>query len=84
MTDSSPPDAPHVAARSDIAQIVGARTFAFRKDKKLSRRALADAAGVSERYLQMLEKGDGNVTIQLLDRVAQALGVTVVDLIRPE
>jgi XRE family aerobic/anaerobic benzoate catabolism transcriptional regulator len=43
----------------------------------MSRRELAEAAGVSDRYLTQLESGRGNVSILLLRRLARALDVPV-------
>ena len=44
-----------------------------RAEKKLSRRVLAEMAGVSQRYLAQIEAGKGNVSICVLQRVADAL-----------
>lgn len=76
--------APDPTAPSDIAHLVGARTQAIRRGQGMSRRALAELAGVSERYLSMLEKGNGNVSILLLDRIAHALGVRLSELVADE
>lgn len=43
----------------------------------MPRRALSDASGVSPRYLALLEGGEGNISIGLLQRVADALDVRV-------
>lgn len=79
--DGAAPTPPTANNTPDIAEIVGARTRALRATRALSRRALAAQAGVSERYLSMLEKGSGNVSIQLLDRIAHALGVRLAELV---
>lgn len=52
---------------------VGERVRAARERHGLSRRALSEKSGVSQRYLAQLEAGDGNISIALLHRVAQAL-----------
>ncbi|MCC5986990.1 MAG: helix-turn-helix transcriptional regulator [Pararhodobacter sp.] len=52
---------------------VGERVRAARERRGLSRRALSEKSGVSQRYLAQLEAGDGNISIALLHRVAQAL-----------
>ena len=44
-----------------------------RQRKGITRRVLSDLSGVSQRYLAQLENGDGNISIGLLYRVAQAL-----------
>ena len=52
---------------------VGDRVRDARKRRGLSRRALAEKSGVSERYLAQLETGQGNISIGLLLRLAEAL-----------
>jgi XRE family aerobic/anaerobic benzoate catabolism transcriptional regulator len=41
----------------------------------MSRRDLAEAAGVSDRYVAQLESGRGNMSILLLRRLAHALDI---------
>ncbi|MBV1706760.1 MAG: helix-turn-helix transcriptional regulator [Hyphomicrobiales bacterium] len=55
---------------------LGARVRRLRLRRKMSRRELAEASGVSQRYLARLEAGDGNVSITLLRAIAAALEVT--------
>ena len=55
---------------------------AGRKRLALTRRMLAEASGVSERHLAQLESGIGNISVTLLAKVAAALHVPVVDLLR--
>ena len=52
---------------------VGERVRKVRQRKGMSRRVLSEMSGVSQRYLAQLENGDGNISIGLLYRVAQAL-----------
>ena len=59
---------------------VGQRVRHERHNLQLSRRALADASGVSERYLAELERGAGNASVLLLRQIARALHLRVEDL----
>ena len=52
-----------------------------RAEKKLSRRVLAEMAGVSQRYLAQIEAGKGNVSICVLQRVADALDSNLLKLL---
>jgi XRE family transcriptional regulator, aerobic/anaerobic benzoate catabolism transcriptional regulator len=65
-------------ARADSEQAmlerVGAIVRRRREARGLTRRALANASGVSERYLSQLEGGLANPTVVLLSRLAVALG----------
>jgi len=59
---------------------VGTRVRSERNKLHLSRRALADCSGVSERYLAELERGAGNASLLLLRQIARALRLRVEDL----
>ncbi len=52
---------------------VGQRVRKARERKGIPRRVLSDISGVSPRYLAQLEAGEGNISIGLLQRVADAL-----------
>ncbi|MDH3667675.1 MAG: helix-turn-helix transcriptional regulator [Paracoccaceae bacterium] len=62
-------------------ETVGARVRMARQDAGLSRRALSERSGISQRYLAQLESGAGNISIALLFRVAVALGTRIEALI---
>src|ERR1700727_2783652 len=56
---------------------LGRRVRALRNRRGMTRKMLALEADVSERHLAQLETGDGNISVLLLQRIAQALGVTI-------
>ena len=60
---------------------VGERVRSGRARSGITRRALAQESGVSERYLAHLEAGKGNISILLLQKVAAALGLPVAELL---
>jgi len=73
--------------REDAAEVaflarLGERVRAWRDEHDLSRKALAAASGVSERYLAQLEAGLGNISVLLLRRIAHAMHVSIEDLVR--
>lgn len=55
-----------------------------RRAKGMSRREVAEAAGVSDRYVTQLESGGGNVSILVLRRLARALEVPMQRLLPDE
>jgi XRE family aerobic/anaerobic benzoate catabolism transcriptional regulator len=63
---------------------LGERVRAWRSEQGMTRKALSQASGVSERYLAQLEAGEGNISVLLLRKVARAMGVPVEDLVREE
>jgi XRE family transcriptional regulator, aerobic/anaerobic benzoate catabolism transcriptional regulator len=74
--------APETADAAFLAAM-GRQVREARERRGLARRALAQAANVSERYLAHLESGDGNASVLLLRHVAQALGVPMTELLDP-
>lgn len=60
---------------------LGNKVRELRQQYSLSRKMLAESAGVSERYLAQLESGTGNASIILLRRLATALNVRVTYLL---
>jgi XRE family transcriptional regulator, aerobic/anaerobic benzoate catabolism transcriptional regulator len=50
----------------------------------VSRRALAEASGVSERYLAELESGRGNASVLVLRQISAALSLPLEELLRRE
>ena len=63
---------------------LGERVRTWRNEHAMTRKALAAASGISERYLAQLEAGEGNISVLLLRRVARAMGVAVERLITEE
>jgi XRE family aerobic/anaerobic benzoate catabolism transcriptional regulator len=63
---------------------LGRRVRDIRERRGMSRKVLARAADVSERYLGQLEGGTGNISVMLLRRIAGALNATLAELLAPE
>ena len=60
---------------------IGARVRSIRARRGMSRRLLAEASQVSERYLADLENGKGNISVLRLRDIAAAMSVPVEDLV---
>lgn len=69
------------AKSSDIKQRLGARIREFREQRGMSQEECAHACRVSRVYLGSLERGDQACTIEVLDRIARGLDLSVVDLL---
>ena len=54
----------------------------LRNQRGMSRKALAQHARVSERYLAQMEAGKGNCSIVLLRRIARAIGLPLTQLVQ--
>lgn len=61
--------------------MAGARIGGLRQQRQLSRRVLAELAGIHENTLKKIEGGSGNPTLTVLAKIADALGVKVHDLV---
>jgi transcriptional regulator with XRE-family HTH domain len=59
---------------------VGARVREYRTMRRLTLRALGEAAGVSPSFLSQLENGRTDASVGSLRRISMALGVSVADL----
>jgi XRE family aerobic/anaerobic benzoate catabolism transcriptional regulator len=66
---------------SAFLEQLGDRVRTARGRRGLSRKLLAEYAGVSERYLAQLEAGQGNISIILLRNIAAALDLGLEDLV---
>src|SRR5271154_3938564 len=77
-------NAPLSPAQQESAYLaqLGDRVRAWRREHDMTRKALAAASSVSERYLAQLEAGQGNISVLLLRRLAQAMNVAVETLAR--
>lgn len=61
---------------------IGQAIASERKRQKLTQRRLAIMSNMNESYLCEVEKGNGNVSINKLIGLADALGVDVEDLVK--
>ena len=61
---------------------LGERVRTLRHQRGITRKALAQHAKISERYLAQLEAGLGNCSIVLLRRIARAIGLPVTQLVQ--
>ena len=67
--------------RAKLLEGLGSAVRALRTERGLTLRALAKAAGVSERFLVQLEAGEGNISVARLEDVAEALGTSGAELL---
>jgi len=77
-------NAPLPVAQQEAAYLaqLGDRVRSWRNAHGVTRKTLARSSGVSERYLAQLEAGQGNISVLLLRKVAQAMSVTMESLVR--
>jgi XRE family aerobic/anaerobic benzoate catabolism transcriptional regulator len=69
------------AEKNPLLVALGERVRALRSRRGMTRKALSQAAEVSERHLANLEYGEGNASILVLQQVAAALQCSLAELI---
>jgi transcriptional regulator with XRE-family HTH domain len=68
----------------DMRKLVGRNFERLRRDKGLTQEQVEERSGFSQQYLSSLERGRRNPTVITLYELAQALGVSHIDLVRPD
>lgn len=68
----------------DMRKLVGGNVQRIRQQKRLTQEELAEISGFSQQYISGLEKGRRNPTIVTVYELALALGVTHMDLLKPD
>ena len=68
----------------DMRKLVGRNVRKIRLRVGLTQEQFAERSGFSKQYISGLEKGRRNPTIVTIYELAKALGVTHMDLVRPD
>lgn len=64
----------------NIKRKFGQKIKQLRLEKKMSQEALAHAADLDRTYIPSIEKGERNVSIEVIAKLAKALGVEISEL----
>jgi len=67
----------------DLQRIAGVNIRAYRMRKVMSQEELADELGVHRTYMGGVERGERNLTLRSLERLAGRMGVDPVALLAP-
>jgi transcriptional regulator with XRE-family HTH domain len=65
---------------AQIQQRFGTRVRELRKTKRLSQEALALACDLDRTYIGGVERGERNISLRNIQRIAEALGVSAREL----
>lgn len=71
----------HEVSASDLSLRIGQRVRACRAARAMTMKQLANESDISLPYLSRVEKGDGNISVAVLQKLALALGVEIDSLI---
>ena len=70
--------------RMDVRKLVGRNVKRIRQEKGLTQEQLAEVSGFSQQYISGLEQGRRNPTVVSIYELATALGVSHMELVRPD
>ncbi|PDS75008.1 helix-turn-helix transcriptional regulator [Rhizobium sp. L43] len=68
----------------DMRKLVGRNFARLRREKGLTQEDVEARSGYSQQYLSGLERGKRNPSVITIYEIAQALGVSHVELVTPE
>lgn len=68
----------------ELQRCLGQRLRAVRTAAGLSQEEFADRLGIHRTYIGGLERGERNVTLRTVERIADRLGVEAITLLRGE
>ena len=68
--------------KSDISIKFGEKVRELRLSKKLSQEHLAHIADVHRTYIGMIERADKNITLVSIEKIANALEVSIIELLK--
>lgn len=67
----------------DLQRTIGENLRAYRKARGLSQEAFADVLGVHRTYLGSVERGERNLTLRSVERLAASIEEEPLTLLRP-
>lgn len=65
-----------------LATTLGINVRRYRTERGLTQEGLADEVGLALTYVGQIERGLRNPTLDIVERLARALGVNALDLLR--
>lgn len=68
----------------ELQRAVGRNLRAYREARGLSQEAFADVLGVHRTYMGSIERGERNLTLHTVERIAGQLGVEALGLLSSE
>ena len=68
----------------DLQKTLGRNLRRYREERGLSQEAFADVLGVHRTYMGGVERGERNLTLKSVERIAEHISVDPLDLLRAE
>ena len=67
-----------------VNKTVGKNIRSIRRAKDISQESLALGAGAERSYMSIIERGKGNPSVGMLEKIAKALDVRIIDFFKEE
>lgn len=84
MTDPDLPEAADSAGGDPFRKLVSRRVAKLRQQRNWTLERLAAASGVSRSMISQIERGQANPTLAVAHRIAQAMGMSLADLVEAD
>jgi transcriptional regulator with XRE-family HTH domain len=69
--------------QGDLQRRIGKNVRAYRQARGISQDAFADQLSFHRTYMGGVERGERNLTLRSLERIAERMGVDPLELLRP-
>ncbi|PNW27815.1 helix-turn-helix domain-containing protein [Formosa algae] len=66
----------------DILILFGNKVKTFRKEKGFSQEELAFRSGLHRTYIGMIERAEKNITLKNIEKIANGLEISILDLFK--
>ena len=65
-----------------LRKFLGQRIRQLRKARDWTQQELAERAGLDYKYVGAIERGERNIALKNIEKIAQGLGITLEELVR--
>ena len=70
--------------KTEVTMLVGSRIKSMRMSRKMSQAKVAEVSGISLKYMGEVERGEANISIELISRIADTLNVSMAAILENE
>lgn len=71
-----------IKSNSNILEKFGQRIKSLRNEAKISQEELASISGLHRTYIGMIERGEKNITLKNIEKIATSLNIEISELLK--
>lgn len=71
-----------IKSSSNILEKFGQRIKSLRNEAKISQEDLASISGLHRTYIGMIERGEKNITLKNIEKIATSLNIEISELLK--